>query len=446
MTDQALRPAEAATTFVDVERRVKAILIGSAGNLVEWYDFYSYTAFALYFAPAFFPNSDPVVQQLNAAVLFAATFLMRPLGGWLFGYVADRYGRRLSLTLSVLCMCFGSLIIAVTPTYATIGLAAPAILALARMIEGLSLGGEYGASATYLTEVADAKHRGFYSSFQYVTLIGGQLTAIMVLLLLQKVFLTPDELKAWGWRIPFVIGALLAVFVAVMRRNLHETEAFVEAKKVAKPTGSILELLKYPRELLLVIGLTAGGTAAFYTFTTYMQTFVKQSVGMTEDQTTMVVFGSLVFAIILQPIYGALSDRIGRKPVLIFFGVVGTLATIPILTSLKDTKSPLIAFLLICAAWVFTAGYTSINAVVKAELFPTNVRALGVGVPYALTVSIFGGTAPMIALYLKTMGHEDWFYYYLSGVIFLSLLIYTTMRDTKHASAMHRHQSGDTDG
>ena len=440
MTDQALRPAEAATTFVDVERRIKAILIGSAGNLVEWYDFYSYTAFALYFAPAFFPNSDPVVQQLNAAVLFAATFLMRPLGGWLFGYVADRYGRRLSLTLSVLCMCFGSLIIAVTPTYATIGLAAPAILALARVIEGLSLGGEYGASATYLTEVADAKHRGFYSSFQYVTLIGGQLTAIMVLLLLQKVFLTPDELRAWGWRIPFVIGALLAVFVAVMRRNLHETEAFVEAKKVAKPTGSILELLKYPRELLLVIGLTAGGTAAFYTFTTYMQTFVKQSVGMTEDQTTMVVFGSLVFAIILQPIYGALSDRIGRKPVLIFFGVVGTLATIPILTSLKDTKSPLIAFLLICAAWVFTAGYTSINAVVKAELFPTNVRALGVGVPYALTVSIFGGTAPMIALYLKTMGHEDWFYYYLSGVIFLSLLIYTTMRDTKHASAMHRHQ------
>jgi MHS family alpha-ketoglutarate permease-like MFS transporter len=440
MTDQAIRPAESATTFVEVERRIKAILIGSAGNLVEWYDFYSYTAFALYFAPAFFPNSDPVVQQLNAAILFAATFLMRPLGGWLFGYLADRYGRKLSLTVSVLCMCFGSLIIAVTPTYATIGFAAPAILALARVIEGLSLGGEYGASATYLTEVADDKHRGFYSSFQYVTLIGGQLTAIVVLLLLQKVFLTPDELKAWGWRIPFVIGAMLAVFVAVMRRNLHETEAFLEAKKLVRPTGSILALLKYPRELLLVIGLTAGGTAAFYTFTTYMQTFVKQSVGMTEDQTTLVVFGSLIFATILQPIYGALSDRIGRKPVLIFFGVAGTLATIPILTLLKDTKSPFIAFLLICGAWIFTAGYTSINAVVKAELFPTNIRALGVGVPYALTVSIFGGTAPVIALYFKTMGHEEWFYYYLSGVIFLSLIIYTTMRDTKHASAMHRHE------
>jgi MHS family alpha-ketoglutarate permease-like MFS transporter len=302
MTDQAMKTASDGFDLSDAERRIKAIFIGSIGNLVEWYDFYAYTAFALYFAPAFFPQSDPVVQQLNAAVLFAATFLMRPLGGWLFGYLADHYGRRLSLTLSVVCMCFGSLMIAVTPTYATIGFAAPAILALARVIEGLSLGGEYGASATYLSEVADAKHRGFYSSFQYVTLIGGQLTAIIVLLLLQKVFLTSAELKEWGWRIPFAIGAGLAIFAAVMRRNLHETDAFVEAKKTVKATGSIATLLRYPRELLLVVGLTAGGTAAFYTFTTYMQTFVKLSVGLSEDQTTFVIFGTLIFATLLQPL------------------------------------------------------------------------------------------------------------------------------------------------
>jgi MHS family alpha-ketoglutarate permease-like MFS transporter len=441
MADQiAAGAADDRLDLADVERRVKAIVIGSLGNLVEWYDFYAYTAFALYFAPAFFPQSDPVVQQLNAAVLFSATFLMRPLGGWLFGFIADRYGRRLSLTLSVLCMCFGSLIIAVTPTYASIGMAAPTLLALARVVEGLSLGGEYGASATYLSEVADAKHRGFYSSFQYVTLIGGQLTAIIVLLLLQKVFLTPDELKQWGWRIPFVIGALLAIFAAVMRRDLQETDAFVEAKKLAKPTGSIRALLKFPRELLLVVGLTAGGTAAFYTFTTYMQTFVRLSSGLSADETTFVIFGTLVFATILQPLYGALSDRIGRKPLLIFFGVIGTLSTIPILTALQATKSPLTAFLLICAAWIFVAGYTSINAIVKAELFPTNIRALGVGLPYAITVSVFGGTAPAIALYFKSLGHEQWFYYYLSGMIFLSLVIYATMRDTKHVSAMHRHE------
>ena len=440
MTDSALDSGSDRLDLADAERRIKAIFIGSIGNLVEWYDFYAYTAFALYFAGAFFPAADPVVQQLNAAVLFAATFLMRPLGGWLFGYLADHFGRRLSLTLSVVCMCFGSLMIAVTPTYASIGFAAPVMLALARVIEGLSLGGEYGASATYLSEVADARHRGFYSSFQYVTLIGGQLTAIIVLLLLQKVFLTPEQLKTWGWRIPFVIGALLAIVAAVMRRSLQETEAFVEAKKAVNPTGSIATLLKYPRELLLVVGLTAGGTAAFYTFTTYMQTFVKLSVGLTEDQTTIVIFCTLVFATLLQPTYGALSDRIGRKPLLIFFGVVGTVATVPILATLKETKEPIYVFLLICAAWIFVAGYTSINAIVKAELFPTNVRALGVGLPYAITVSLFGGTAPAVALYFKSIGHEEWFYYYLASIIFLSLIIYSTMRDTKHESAMHRHE------
>src|SRR5262247_957137 len=214
----------ASDSYADARRRLKAIFIGSVGNLVEWYDFYAYAAFALYFAGDFFPHSDPVVQQLNAALLFAAGFLVRPLGGWMFGYLADHYGRRNALMLSVALMCFGSLMIAVTPTYQTIGLAAPFLLAFARIIQGLSLGGEYGTSATYLTEVADARHRGFYSSFQYVTLIGGQLCALVVLLLLQQVFLTADQLRTWGWRIPFVIGALLAIVALVMRRNLHETD------------------------------------------------------------------------------------------------------------------------------------------------------------------------------------------------------------------------------
>ncbi|WP_088344462.1 MULTISPECIES: MFS transporter [Rhodomicrobium] len=424
----------------DVSRRLKAIFIGSVGNLVEWYDFYAYAAFALYFAPAFFPSEDPVVQQLNAAVLFAAGFLVRPLGGWLFGYLADRHGRRNALTLSVVLMCFGSLMIAVTPTYATIGIAAPIVLGIARMVQGLSLGGEYGTSATYLTEIADEKHRGFYSSFQYVTLIGGQLCAILVLILLQQFFLTPDELRAWGWRIPFFIGALLAIVAAVMRRNLQETEAFVEAQKTGTESNSLRALLKYPREILLVVGLTAGGTAAFYTYTTYMQKFLKLSVGLTDNQTTLVTAGSLIFAMVLQPLYGALSDRIGRKWLLIWFGVTGTLFTVPLLNLLGQSKSALTAFLLICAAWLIVSGYTSINAVVKAELFPTKVRATGVGLPYAVTVSIFGGTADSIALYFKSIGHEVWFAYYLTALIAISLLVYLTMRDTKHHSAMHRHE------
>lgn len=424
----------------DMRRRLKAIFIGSVGNLVEWYDFYAYAAFALYFAGAFFPSSDPVVQQLNAALLFAAGFLVRPLGGWLFGYLADHYGRRGALMLSVSLMCFGSLMIAVTPTYASIGIFAPIALGVARVIQGLSLGGEYGTSATYLTEMADRRHRGFYSSFQYVTLIGGQICALIVLLLLQKVFLTGEEIRAWGWRIPFFIGALLAIVALVMRRNLPETEAFEAAQQVVKRTASLRTLMKYPREVLLVVGLTAGGTAAFYTYTTYMQKFLKLSVGLSDDQTTLVTMSSLVFGIILQPIYGAISDRIGRKWLLIGFGVTGVLFTIPLLTALQAAKGPLTAFLLIAAAWMIVSGYTSINAVVKAELFPTNIRAIGVGLPYALTVSIFGGTADSVALWFKSMGHENWFYYYLTCIIGISLLVYIFMRDTKEHSAMHRHE------
>lgn len=425
--------------ITDVKRRLRAIFVGSIGNLVEWYDFYAYAAFSLYFAKAFFPAGDEVVQQLNAALLFAAGFLVRPLGGWLFGHLADRHGRRNALTLSVVMMCFGSLIIAVTPTYASIGLAAPAILGLARVLQGLSLGGEYGTSATYLSEVADAKNRGFYSSFQYVTLIGGQLCAILVLLLLQKVFLSTDEIRAWGWRVPFAFGAVLAVVAALMRSNLHETDAFRNSQAAIKQSSSIRALMNYPREVLLVVGLTMGGTAAFYTYTTYMQKFLRLSVKLTDDQTTMVTAGSLVFAMLLQPVYGAISDRIGRKWLLIGFGVSGTLFTIPLLTTLQAVQDPLSAFLLIAAAWMIVSGYTAINAVVKAELFPTSVRATGVGVPYALTVSIFGGTAESIALWFKSIGHEGWFYWYLTGCIAVSLLIYLTMRDTKTRSAMDRH-------
>jgi MFS transporter, MHS family, alpha-ketoglutarate permease len=424
----------------DVRRRLKAIFVGSIGNLVEWYDFYAYAAFALYFAGSFFPGTDPVVQQLNAAILFAIGFIVRPIGGWLFGHLADHYGRRNSLMLSVLLMCFGSLMIAVTPTYASIGIGAPILLGLARMIQGLSLGGEYGTSATYLTEVADEENRGFYSSFQYVTLIGGQLCAIVVLLVLQQVFLTPAQLRAWGWRIPFVIGALLAVTALAMRRNLHETDHFVAAKQVTKKRpSSVAALMNYPREVLVVVGLTMGGTTAFYTYTTYMQKFLKLSVGLNDNQTTLVTATSLVFALVLQPLYGALSDRIGRKPLLIWFGVSGTVFTIPLLYALQATKTAFGAWLLLAGAWLIVAGYTSINAVVKAELFPTSVRATGVGLPYAVTVSIFGGTAESIALWFKSIGHETWFYYYLTGVIATSLLVYVTMRDTRRFSAMGRH-------
>ncbi len=414
-------------------QRIKAILVGSSGNLVEWYDFYVYAAFSLYFAKAFFPDGDQTAQLLSTAAIFAVGFLMRPVGAWFFGRLADRRGRRVALTASVLLMCFGSALIAVMPTYATIGVAAPVLLLIARLIQGLSLGGEYGTSATYLSEMAVAKHRGFYSSFQYVTLIGGQLAAMLVLIVLQKFVLTAAELEAWGWRIPFAIGAVLAVVAFLMRRDMVETEAFQQS---AARDGSIATLLQHPREIAIVVGLTLGGTIAFYTFTTYMQKFLVNTSGFSKDTATMISASALFIYMLLQPAVGALSDRIGRRPVLLAFGVCGTLATVPILTALQATRDAGTAFALVLLGLVIVSGYTAINAVVKAELFPTHIRALGVGLPYALTVALFGGTAEYIALWFKQAGHETWFYWYVTGCIAVSLMVYAIMRDTRRHSTM----------
>lgn len=415
--------------------RLKAILVGSLGNLVEWYDFYCYAAFSLYFSSSFFPSSDPVAQSMSTAAIFALGFFIRPVGGLLFGYIGDRHGRRLALMASVLLMCGGSLLIACSPTYAAVGVWAPAILLFARLLQGLSLGGEYGSSATYLSEMATSKHRGFYASFQYVTLIGGQLTALVVLLVLQNFVLDAAQLKAWGWRIPFFIGALLAIVALIMRSDLPETQAFQAEKKRNKDRmGGFKLLLQHPRECLIVIGLTMGGTLAFYVYTTYMQKFLKLSVGLTDAQTTAVSAASLVFAALLQPIYGALSDRIGRKPLLLGFAVLGTIFTVPLLTALRHAQGPWEAFGLIACAWLIVSGYTSINAVVKAELFPASIRATGVGVPYAIAVSVFGGTAEYIALWFKQQGMESGFYWYATAVIACSLLVYLLMRDTRQHS------------
>lgn len=401
-------------SLAEAARRLKTIVIGSLGNLVEWYDFYVYSAFSLYFANSFFPGDDPVAQMLSGAGVFALGFFMRPIGGALFGEIGDRFGRRRALTLSVLLMCLGSLIVAATPDYASIGEAAPALLLFARLLQGLSLGGEYGSSAAYLCEMAASRRRGFYSSFQYVTLIGGQLTALIVLLVLQNLVFTPEELRAYGWRIPFAIGAGLALFALLMRRDLEETTAFTSETS--------------PRRRSSLRAL------AFYVYTTYIQKFLKLSAGLSDAQTTWISAGSLVFAMALQPAYGALSDRIGRRPLLIAFGVLGTLFTAPLMTAIQTARDPWTAFALVLAGWLIVGAYTSINALVKAELFPASVRVTGVAVPYAIAVSLFGGTAEYVALWFKSEGRESWFYYYVSAAIFCSLIVYARMPETRSVS------------
>jgi len=430
MQDPAAAPLPQTTA-----QRIKSIIGGSLGNLVEWYDWYAYTAFSLYFSGAFFPSGNQNAQLLNTAGIFAIGFLMRPLGGWVMGSFADRKGRKAALTFSVLLMSAGSLIIAVAPGYKQIGVAAPLLLVLARIIQGLSVGGEYGTSATYLSEMAAKKHRGFYSSFQYVTLIMGQLVALGVLVLLQRFFLTDKQLHQWGWRIPFAIGAILALIVMYLRRSLHESVSLeADNGKTRAARGTIKALLEHPKAVFTVIGLTMGGTVAFYTFAIYMQKFLVNTSGFSKNSATLISTLTLVVVMLIQPIFGALSDKIGRKPLLIAFGILGTLTTYPIMMALSTTKDVWIAFALIMCALVIVSGYTSINAVVKAELFPANVRALGVGFPYAIAVSLFGGTAEYIALDFKEHHHQEWFYWYITICIALSLVLYITMRDTRKYS------------
>jgi len=415
-------------------RRLRAILGGSAGNLVEWYDWYSYSATALYFAPVFFPKGDQTAQLLQTAAVFAVGFFARPVGAWIMGRYADRAGRKAALTLSVAMMCLGSLVIAATPGASSIGVAAPLILLAARLFQGLSLGGEYGASATYMSEMAGRSHRGFWSSFNYVTLIGGQLTALGVLIILQHA-LSPHAMAVWGWRIPFIIGAVLALVAYWMRRRMQESQSFLRADAAPVERGSMRLLFTcYPRETLTILGLTAGGSMIFYVYTTYMQKFLTNTAGFSKDQATEMSAATLIAFMVAQPLCGWLSDRFGRKTLLLIAFGGGALITWPVLSRVASSASLWIAFCWLLAAILIESCYTSISAVVKAELFPTTVRSLGVALPYAVANAAFGGTAEYVALWFKSVGAESGFYIYASILAAVSFAAALTMKDTRRHS------------
>ncbi len=436
----------------DNKRVVGNVIRGSIGNLIEWYDWFVYAAFAVFFAPVFFPSESQTAQLLSAAVVFAVGFLMRPLGGYILGRFADRYGRKNALTLSVCLMAAGSLLIACTPSYAAIGLAAPVILVLARLLQGLSVGGEFGSSATYLSEVATPGRRGFFSSFQYVSIILGQLCALGVQLILLQV-LTSEQMTAWGWRVPFVIGAVAAVVVMIIRRGMDESEQYLAEKQraavlgtdAAKAEGSLRTLYRYRKQFALVFGLAIGGTVAYYTYTTYLQKYMINTSGIDKHTVAWINFAALTIYMFMQPAAGALSDRIGRRKMMLFFGAGATLLTVPILTVLGHTSNAFFAFLLMLGGLTIVTAYSALSPIVKAELFPTKVRALGVGLPHALVTAVFGGTAEPIALALKQAGMESAFFYYVAGCAALTWIAAFIMKETRGDSTLDGHPADSED-
>jgi MFS transporter, MHS family, alpha-ketoglutarate permease len=445
MTDGAPAAHETSPTLAPTttRRAVLNTLRGSAGNLVEWYDVYVYTAFAPFFEAQFFDKAD-TNSTVYVYAIFAVTFVMRPVGSWFFGRYADRRGRKAALMLSITVMSTCSFLVAVMPTREILGYWAVVILLLARLVQGFATGGEYGTSATYMSEAATANRRGFLSSFQYVTLIGGLVLAQLTLLLAQSV-LGDETVKAWGWRIGFFIGGAAALVVLWLRRSMDESlsESHLDAIRDGQDqdAGSLKTLfVAHWRPLLLVFLITAGGTIAFYTYTVNAPAILKSTFGSGRTLTaTWVNLLALIFLMLLQPVGGLLSDRIGRKPLLIFFGVGGVLYTYVLLTYLPKTTSAFAAFLLLAVGYVIITGYTSVNAIVKAELFPAEIRALGVGLGYALANSAFGGTAPVLYQAAKP-GHIPLFIFYVTAVIGVSLLVYVFALKNKGETVLDREQ------
>ena len=414
-------------------KRLRAIVGGSAGNLVEWYDWYAYTSLSLYFAASFFPKGDDTAKLLGTSAVFAVGFFMRPIGAYVMGRYADSHGRKAGLAISVALMCAGSLMIAFVPDYASIGIAAPIILLVARMIQGLSVGGEYGASATYLSEMATRRHRGFWSSFQYVTLIGGQLTSLGVTLILQAV-LSEAEMARYGWRIAFLLGAVLAFGVYLLRRRLAETASFEALAKDRPASGAAALWRAHPREFVLVAIISAGGSLAFYAYTTYMQKFLANTAGFPIQTATGIMTAALVVFMFVQPLFGSLADRLGRKPMLLLFGIGGTLVSVPVFSALAVTRDSVQAFGIIMIPLLLLAAYTSISALVKAELFPAHIRALGVALPYALGNALFGGTAEYVALRFKQAHLESGFYWYVAIILAVTTVCFWLLPETKRTS------------
>ncbi|WP_423184460.1 MFS transporter [Arthrobacter sp. NyZ413] len=408
---------------------VSNVVKGCLGNLIEWYDWFVYASFSIYFAATFFPTGNATAQLLSTAAVFAVGFLMRPLGGWLLGMYADRHGRRNALAASVLLMSAGSLTIGFTPSFDSIGIAAPILLVAARLLQGLSVGGEFGSSATYLSEVATPGRRGFFSSFQYVSIIIGQLSALLVMILLQRI-LSPQQMGEWGWRVPFVIGAVAGLLAMVLRRTMDESEHYkqekarseAEASSSGKPVGSLRALMQYPKQLIAVFALAIGGTVGFYVYTTYMQKYMVNTSGIAKEDASVISFFALFVFMFLQPLAGGLSDRFGRRKVMLFFSIGGTIITVPVMTILADTTNVFAAFGLMMICLVFVSGYTACASIIKAEMFPTKVRALGVGLPHALVAATFGGTVEPIGLALKQAGLESMFFWYVTACIALTLL------------------------
>lgn len=411
---------------------VKPVLAGSVGNLVEWYDWAIYAFLAPVFASQFF-TGDPAANLLSAFLVFAVGFFMRPLGAAIIGSYADRFGRKSALAFTIFLMSAGSLIIAVAPTAERIGLLAPLLLVVARLMQGFSAGGEFGSSAAFIVEHAPPGKRAFLGSFQQVSVVGGTLLASGTAALLTGI-LSAEQMASYGWRIPFFIGAALGIVGLWLRRSVPEPESFLNAKKAGRAVRNPLTeaITRHPRAVLRVILVTLAPTVVYYMWIIYLPTFASTTVDASLSEALRANTIALAALMLMLPFSGILSDRFGRRATFLAGAVLYILLTYPLLAMLSASFGTILLVQLAGVAIYSLYGANSCAIIV--EQFPPEVRTAGISLPYALAVAVFGGTAPYLSQWLNSQGMGEVFVMYVIAINVIGAIVYFLMPETKDKS------------
>jgi MHS family alpha-ketoglutarate permease-like MFS transporter len=409
---------------------VRTLVSASIGNAVEWFDWTVYATFLVYFSTQFFPKGNEALALIGTTSAYALAFFFRPLGGWLLGRFADLRGRKAGMLLTILLMAGGSLVIAILPTYEAVGWLAPILLLLARIAQGMSLGGEVSNASAYLAEIAPPARRGRYSAFFYVSTGTSLLAASLLGVLLTNV-LDKDQLNSYGWRIAFAAGGLLGLVGLWLRRSLAETEQFEENAAKARATKNplLLTIREHPRAVLQLIGFTVLNTLSYYTFFSALTPFAITSRGADSNEVFIALsIGTALFVALCYP-FGALSDRFGRKPQMLVWSAGLAVLVVPLSFLVRNNLFSLIV--VFCVGLGLYALLASIAPAIMSELFPTELRATGIGAWYNLTVAVFGGTAPLVITALSRAGHPLWFFWYVSAGAVIAFIATLTLRETK---------------
>jgi MHS family alpha-ketoglutarate permease-like MFS transporter len=425
--------ASTGTTQQTVHRLpVKTLVAASVGNAVEWYDWTVFATFSIYFATQIFSSSNESAAFVGTFATYAVAFFFRPLGGMLLGRYADLQGRKQAMLLTIALMAGGSFVISILPTYDRVGWLAPILLLVARIAQGMSLGGEVSNASAYLAEIAPAERRGRYSSFFYTSTGSSVLLASLLGALLAS-SLNDDQLAAWGWRVPFFIGGLLGLVGVWLRKDMAETEQFEEnkAKAEALKNPLLLTLREHPRAVAQLIGFTLLSTLCYYTFFSALTPFAVKQQGLDDGMVFWALSIATALFVALQYPFGWTADRFGRKPQMLVWAGLIAVGIVPMSKLIAPGASFGAVLLVFCFGLGLYAVFASIAPAIMSELFPTELRGLGIGAWYNLTVAVFGGTAPLVIQWLGDAGHSSWFFWYVAVGAAIAFVATLTLPETK---------------